>query len=416
MDSKDIIYLDHAATVPMRPEAVSAMSAALADVWGNASAIYSAGSRAKRQLERARASLAATIGADPSEIYFTSGGTEGDNWALTAAMEFCSGGHLIITAVEHHAILHTAEYLRTRGFDVTVLPPDSEGYIAPEKVAAAVRPDTALISVMTANNEVGTIEPIAAIGRIARDRHILFHTDAVQAYGKIPIDVRAAGIDLLSVSAHKIGGPKGIGFLYIKKNMPFGAYMHGGMQEKGRRAGTENVPAAVGFAAAAEAVFAEREEAQARERALQRFFLRRLREEIPGVELNGPEPDENGPGPDDNSPEQDEARCAEKRCAEKQRTPDSRRLANNLNVRFPGVNSETLLILLDMQGICASGGSACTTGAVNPSHVLMAMGQTAEEARESVRFTLGPENTEEELERTVQAVKEITERLKKLNR
>ena len=397
MDNKDIIYLDHAATVPMRPEAITAMSAALADVWGNASAIYSAGSRAKRQLERARASLAATIGADPSEIYFTSGGTEGDNWALTAAMELYSGRHLIITAIEHHAVLHTAEYLETRGFDVTLITPDGTGYIPPDAVYEAIRPDTALISVMMANNEVGTIEPVAEIGRIARDRHILFHTDAVQAYGKIPIDVRAAGVDLLSVSAHKIGGPKGIGFLYIRKNMSFGAYMHGGMQEKGRRAGTENVPSAVGFAAAAEAVFAERETSQAKELGLQKFFLKRLREEIPDVELNGPEPEGNT--------------GAEDRCG----TGSRRRLANNLNVRFPGVNSETLLILLDMQGICASGGSACTTGAINPSHVLMAMGKTQEEARESVRFTLGPENTEEELERTVQAVKEITERLKKLN-
>jgi cysteine desulfurase len=437
----ELIYLDHAATTPMRPAAIEAMERALEETYGNASAVYRPASRAKQVLENARAVIAGSIGAARNEIYFTSGGTESDNWALTAAVDAmnaaidkCSNGRfqsdnslgdglsnginsgrkprIITTAIEHHAILTTCEYLRRQNrCDVTILPVDGNGIVNPESVRDALEEDVPeIVSVMAVNNEIGTIEPIAEIAEIVKqynDEHskmaaqgsgksafvpVLFHTDAVQAYGKIPLRVDEMSIDLLSVSAHKIGGPKGIGFLYIRNNLQLGAFMHGGMQERGRRAGTENVPAAAGFAAAVsefeskaenKAVSESENKAVSDTESLQLYFWNKVKEAIPDVILNGPVPGKT-----------------------------QARIFNNLNFSIPGVEAESVLIMLDMQGICASGGSACTTGALEPSHVLTAIGADKERARGALRFTIGAENTREEIDRTVQVLTEIAVRLR----
>ena len=390
---KTPIYMDHAATRALRPAALEEMLPYLTGQYGNASAVYSLGSAAKIALEEARAALAETIGAQANEIYFTSGGTESDNWALVAAAEAMRerGRHIVTTAVEHHAVLHTCAYLERRGFEVTVLPVDGEGRVSPERLREALRPDTVLVSAMAANNEVGTVQPLRELAQLTKEHGALFHTDAVQAYGRLPLSVRALPIDLLSASAHKLGGPKGVGFLYIRSGVPVGAFHHGGMQERGRRAGTENVAGAVGFVAAARETFARRAEETAREAALQRFFWEKLRERLPETVLHGPAV-----------------------TGEDTAEPWPSRLPNNLNFSIPGVSAESALILLDMDGICASGGSACTTGAVAPSHVLTAMGVSPAQAREALRFTLGAENTEAEIEETVAALAAIAERIRKL--
>ena len=407
-----MIYLDHAATCPMRKCALDQMTEALKNVYGNASPSYPPAQEAKAKLDQARSVLAETIGADWREIFFTSGGTEGDNWALTGAAEAGlperTGGHIITTRVEHHAVLHTCAYLESRGYTVSYLPVDEDGFVSPDSLEneLATHPDTVLVSVMLANNEVGTIEPVEELVRVVRKREqelagkeavpeakrketggrrILFHTDAVQAYGKIPIDVKTLDVDLLSVSAHKIGGPKGVGFLYLRKGTRIGALIHGGAQESGRRAGTENVPAIIGFAAAAEEAVGKRQSEEEKTIHLQQFFREALRVELQekeGIRIlwNGPQPGE-------------------------------RRLSGNVSVSFPGFDQRTLLINLDLAGICASGGSACTSGALEPSHVLMAMTQDRKRAEGTLRFTLGTENTEEEILETVRVLKETIDRI-----
>lgn len=407
-----MIYLDHAATCPMRKCALDQMTEALKNVYGNASPSYPPAQEAKAKLDQARSVLAETIGADWREIFFTSGGTEGDNWALTGAAEAGlperTGGHIITTRTEHHAVLHTCAYLESRGYTVSYLPVDEEGFVSPDSLEneLAAHPDTVLVSVMLANNEVGTIEPVEELVRVVRKREqelagkeavpeakrketggrrILFHTDAVQAYGKIPIDVKTLDVDLLSVSAHKIGGPKGVGFLYLRKGTRIGALIHGGAQESGRRAGTENVPAIIGFAAAAEEAVGKRQSEEEKTIHLQQFFREALRVELQekeGIRIlwNGPQPGE-------------------------------RRLSGNVSVSFPGFDQRTLLINLDLAGICASGGSACTSGALEPSHVLMAMTQDRKRAEGTLRFTLGTENTEEEILETVRVLKETIDRI-----
>ena len=417
-----MIYLDHAATCPMRECSLEQMTEAMQKVYGNASPSYPIAQEAKAKLDQARSVLADTIGADWKEIFFTSGGTEGDNWALTGAVE--AGlperrtGHIITTQVEHHAVLHTCAYLESRGYTVSYLPVDEEGFVSGESLRKELErhPDTVLVSVMLANNEVGTVEPVQELVRIVRNREeelrnadgegaepgrefrrkparrILFHTDAVQAYGKLSIDVKELDVDLLSVSAHKIGGPKGIGFLYIRKGTRIGSLIHGGAQESGRRAGTENVPAAIGFAAAAKEAVADREKENATVRRLQLFFRDRLRkdvEEACGIRMlwNGPEPEET------------------------EEQTGTRRLPGNVSVSFPGFDQRTLLINLDLAGICASGGSACTTGALDPSHVLMAMTKDLQRSAGTLRFSLGPENTREEIETTLHVLTETMKRI-----
>lgn len=397
-----MIYFDHAATCPMRACALESMTNAMAEVYGNASPSYPPAQLAKAKLDQARSTLAETIGAGWREIFFTSGGTEGDNWALTGAVEAGlpekTGGHIITTQVEHHAVLHTAVYLESRGYTVSYLAPDPEGLISEEELLRELEnhPDTVLVSVMLANNEVGTIEPVERLVRVVREyekkrqqeaengkfpSRILFHTDAVQAYGKIPIDVRKLDVDLLSVSAHKLGGPKGIGFLYIRSGTRIGALIHGGAQESGRRAGTENVPAAIGFASAAAEACRKREQEEETTRKLQAYFYRRLGEVFPERFVwNGP-------------------------------LPGTKRLSGNVSVSFPGYDQQTLLINLDLAGICASGGSACTTGALDPSHVLMAMTGDRRRAIGTLRFTLGPENTEEEIEEVLSVLQKTLERI-----
>lgn len=379
-----MIYLDHAATTKLAPEVLEEMMPYLTENYGNPSAVYSAGAAAKKAVNGARRRIAEAIGAGQEEIFFTSGGTEADNWALKGVAEAYGekGRHIITTGIEHHAILHTCAALEKRGFEVTYLDVDSDGLVDPEAVRAAIRPDTILISVMAANNEVGTLEPISEIGAIARERGIFFHTDAVQAFGQIPLQVKEMHIDLLSASAHKLNGPKGIGFLYLRSGLKLPSFLHGGAQERGRRAGTENVPGIVGFGAAVRRAMGDLEEKRAKETALRDYLIGRIEKEIPRCRLNG------------------------------HRT---RRLPGNVNFSFPQVEGESVLILLDMKGICASGGSACTSGATDPSHVLQAMGRTPEETKGALRLTLGEENTREELDRTVDCLKEILGKLREMS-
>lgn len=379
-----MIYLDNAATTKTAPQAVEAMLPYFFEQYGNPSAVYSLGSSAKKAINRAKRTIAGAIGAKQEEIYFTSGGTEADNWALKAAAGACAGKgrHIITTRIEHHAILHTCEYLQKAGYEITYLEVDSEGLVDPAGIRAAIRPDTILISVMFANNEVGTIEPIAEIGAIAREKGILFHTDAVQAFGQIPIDVEALHIDMLSASGHKMNGPKGIGFLYIRSGIKLGPLLHGGAQERNRRAGTENVPGIVGMEAATVQAMKGMEEKAARESRLRDYLIERIEKEIPHCRLNG------------------------------HRT---KRLPGNVNFSFLCAEGESILIMLDLKGICASSGSACTSGALDPSHVLLALGLKQEEASGSLRLTLSEENTREELDYVVESLKEIVGRLREMS-
>lgn len=378
------IYLDNAATTKTAPEAVEAMLPYFSENYGNASSIYQLGAQSKKAILKAREIIAGSLGAEVQDIYFTAGGSESDNWALIAAAEAMEnkGKHIITTKIEHHAILHTCDYLEKRGFRITRLEVNEQGRVSVEDVEKAICPDTILISVMFANNEIGTIQPIAEIGALAKEKGILFHTDAVQAYGHVPIDVNACHIDMLSASGHKFGGPKGIGFLYIRRGIKIRAFIHGGAQERSRRAGTENVPGIVGMAAASQIAVSQMEERTQKMIALRDYMIERLETEIPYCRLNG----------------------------------DRReRLPNNVNFSFRFVEGEAMLIMLDMKGICASSGSACTSGSLDPSHVLLAIGLPHEEAHGSLRLTLSHENTKEELDEVVEAVKEIVGKLRNMS-
>lgn len=437
-------YMDHAATTPLSKEALEAMMPYLTTEYGNASTVYTYGQRAKAAIERSRRTIATTIGAKPSEIYFTSGGTESDNWALIGAAEAgreqlsktlqpqdttaavdqkyrCSSkasmkcGHIITDHIEHHAILHTCAYLEKRGFDVTYLPVDHEGHVDPDAVMAAIRPDTLLVSIMVANNEIGTLEPIAEIGaRLQKHaaetgQRILFHTDAVQAYAHIPLDVDELKVDLMSASSHKLNGPKGVGFLYLRRGVKLPSFLHGGEQERGRRAGTENVAGMVGFARAAEIACGVNPQPMtstsdtdtdttstasahatassidrmaqriAQESAVRDHLIKRLLDEIPYTSLNG---------------------------------DPTHRLPNNVNICFKYIEAETLLLLLNEKHIYASAGSACASGSLEPSHVLTAIGIPHEDAYGSLRLTIGPETTIADVDEVVDLMKPIIAHLR----
>ena len=379
-----MIYLDNAATTRTAEEVVEAMLPYFAEQYGNPSAVYSLGSAAKSAVNRAKRTIAAALGAKWEDIYFTAGGTESDNWALKATAEAYSekGRHIITTRIEHHAILHTCEYLEKRGFDITYLEVDRDGLVSPEALEAAIRPDTILVSIMFANNEIGTVEPIAALGAVAKRHGVPFHTDAVQAFGQLPINVDEMNIDMLSASGHKINGPKGIGFLYIRSGLKLQSFVHGGAQERNRRAGTENVPAIVGLEAAVKRAVRTLDEKTARKLFLRDYLIRRIEEEIPYCSLNGHK---------------------------------TSRLPGNVNFSFRFIEGESVLIMLDMKGICASSGSACTSGSVDPSHVLLAIGRNQEEAHGSLRLTLSEENTQEELDFVVEQLKQIVQKLRDMS-
>lgn len=376
-----MIYLDNAATTKTASEVVEAMLPYFTEYYGNAGSIYRLGTESKKAVIRAKETIASTLHVQPNEIYFTSGGTESDNWAIKAAYEAYrnKGNHIITTKIEHHAVLHTCEYLEKQGAEITYLDVDEDGLLDPEQLNKVIRPDTILISVMYANNEIGTIQPIKEIGEIAASHGILFHTDAVQAYGQLPIDVEDCHIDMLSASGHKFNGPKGVGFLYIKKNIKLRSFMHGGQQERGRRAGTENVAGIVGLEAAVKRAYRIMEEKTQKETELRDYLIGRILQEVPDTRLNG---------------------------------HSVKRLPGNVNVSFSSVEGESVLIMLDMQEICASAGSACTTGALDPSHVLLAMGLSPELARGSLRLTLGEDNTREEMDIVVEELKQIVGRIR----
>lgn len=380
----DLIYLDHAATTAVHPDVLKEMLPYFTDKFGNPSSVYGFATNNKNKLTEARETIAGALGAKPEEIYFTAGGSESDNWALkcTAEAYGVHGGHIITTKIEHHAILHTCKYLENRGYDVTYLDVDENGLVDLNTLEAAIRPDTFLISIMFANNEIGTIEPIKEIGEVAHRHGILFHTDAVQAFGQIPIQVDEMNIDMLSASGHKFNGPKGIGFLYIRKGLKLKSFIHGGQQERGRRAGTENVPGIVGIAKACEIAMAEMEERMKKETELRDYLIERILKEIPYTRLNG---------------------------------HSKKRLPNNVNISFQFVEGESILIMLDMAGICASSGSACTSGSVDPSHVLLAIGLPHEIAHGSLRLTLGYENTKEEMDTVVDNLKRIITNLRNMS-
>lgn len=381
---KRIIYLDNAATTPMDSEVLESMLPFMREQYGNPSAIYSMGSSAKKAVNQAKRRIAAILNAKQEEIFFTAGGTEADNWALKMVMETYryKGRHLITTAIEHHAILHTCRYLETQGVEVTYLGVDEDGVIDLEELKQAIRPDTVLISVMFANNEVGTVEPIREIGEIAKERGILFHTDAVQAFGQVPIDTEEMHIDLLSASGHKINGPKGVGFLYIRSGLELHSMLHGGAQESGRRAGTENVPGIVGMAVAAQKAADNMKTKGAAEMKLQDYLIDKIEREIPYCRLNG------------------------------HRT---KRLPGNVNFSFRFIQGESLVLMLDRKGICASSGSACTSGELNPSHVLLALGRNEEEAEGALRITLSEKNSMEEMEFVVECLKEAVQKLRSIS-
>ncbi len=378
------IYLDNAATTRTDKEVVDAMLPFFYEHYGNPSSIYRLGAESKKAMIEARERIAKSLNTTPQEIYFTAGGSEADNWALVATAEAYEdkGKHIITSKIEHHAILHTCDYLKKRGFEITYIDVDEDGLIKLSELESAIRPDTILISIMTANNEIGTIQPIAEIGAVAKAHHILFHTDAVQAYGHIPIDVEACHIDMLSSSGHKLHGPKGIGFLYIRQGVKIRSFLHGGSQERKRRAGTENVPGIVGFGMAVKKAFDNIENRMEKEAELRDYLIEKIEKEIPYCKLNG------------------------------HRT---NRLPNNVNFSFTFIEGESLLIMLDMKGICASSGSACTSGSLDPSHVLLAIGLPHEMAHGSLRLTLSEENTKEELDYTVESIKEIVGKLRQMS-
>lgn len=379
-----MIYLDNAATTKVADSVVDAMLPYFKEYYGNASSIYQLGAKSKEALDESREYIAGTLGAKTNEIYFTAGGSESDNWAIKATADAYArkGKHIITSAIEHHAVLHTCEYLEKHGYEVTYVGVDENGVIKLDELKAAIRPDTILISVMFANNEIGTIQPIKEIGEIAKEHDILFHTDAVQAYAQVPINVDEMHIDMLSASGHKLNGPKGIGFLYIKKGIKIRSFVHGGQQERGRRAGTENIPGIVGLAAAAKRSFSMLEEKMQKEIELRDYLISRIEAEIPYCRLNGDR---------------------------------KKRLPNNVNFSFQFIEGESMLILLDSKGIAASSGSACTSGSLDPSHVLLAIGLPHEIAHGSLRLTLSEENTKEEMDYVVEQLTAILERLRSMS-
>lgn len=378
------IYMDNAATTQVYPEVFDAMKPYFTEFYGNPSSIYSFAGNSKKAVEDARKTIADFLGARTEEIYFTGGGSESDNWALKATADAYAnkGKHIITSKIEHHAILHTCEYLEKKGFEVTYLDVDENGFVNPADVEKAIRPDTILVSIMTANNEIGTIEPIAEIGKIAKDHGVLFHTDAVQAFGHIPMNVDEMNIDMLSASGHKINGPKGIGIMYIRKGVKIGSFVHGGAQERQRRAGTHNVPGIVGIGKAVELARDNMKERMEYETKLRDHLISRVMEEIPYAKLNGDK---------------------------------VKRLPNNVNVCFRFIEGESMLILLDQSGVCGSSGSACTSGSLDPSHVLLAIGLPHEIAHGSLRLTLSEKNTMEEVDFTVDKLKGIIERLRSMS-
>ena len=376
--------MDNAATTPVKPEVLDAMLPYFTEKFGNPSSIYSISSENKKAITDAREVIAKTINTTPENIYFTAGGSASDNWALKATADAYAskGKHIITTKIEHHAILHTCEYLETKGFEITYLDVDENGLVKLDELTAAIRPDTILISVMFANNEIGTIEPIAEIGKIAHEHGVLFHTDAVQAYTQVPIDVEAMNIDMMSTSGHKINGPKGIGFLYIRKGVKIKSFIHGGAQERHRRAGTENVTGIIGLAKAAEIATANMKERTAEEIKVRDHLIERIEKEIPYAKLNGDR---------------------------------VKRLPNNVNFSFQFVEGESMLILLDSKGICASSGSACTSGSLDPSHVLLAIGLPHEIAHGSLRLTISDQITMEDADYVVDNLKEIVNHLREMS-
>lgn len=420
-----MIYLDHAATTAVSKTVREAMLPYFSEDYGNPSSLYLFAQKAKKAVEDSRRSLAGLLGINPREIYFSSGGTESDNWAILSAFysamgkksglscsdaeqksglsdsdaeqkSSLSGGeaveqkqrqpHIICSAIEHHAVLESCKFAESLGARVSRIPVNREGFLDLEALEQAITEDTVLISVMAANNEMGTIQNLRAIGEIAKKHGVLFHTDAVQAFGQIPLSFSEMGIDLLSASAHKLHGPKGIGLLVIRKGVRLPAFLHGGAQERGFRAGTENVPAIVGFAKAAEEVFATMGEREKRKRELQKLFFRRLLEEVPGIKITGVNPLE---------------------------ASEENRLSGNVHICIEGIEAESLLLLLDQKGICASAGSACASGSVEPSHVLLAMGKSHVEAYSGLRLSFEEDLKEEELEFTVEAIREGVERLRR---
>ena len=389
----ELIYLDNAATTKVAPEVYEAMNPYFEEYYGNAASVYRFAGESKKAVENARKEVADFLGAKPNEIYFTGGGSESDNWALKG-LAFSlrnKGKHIITSAIEHHAILHTCEYLEKLGYEITYVGVDENGILKLDELEKAIREDTILISVMFANNEIGsiqpikeigTIEPIAEIGEIAKKHKILFHTDAVQAYGHVPINVDEYHIDLLSASGHKINGPKGIGILYVRNGVKIESFVHGGAQERGKRAGTHNTPGIVGFGRATTLAKEKMEERTKKEVELRDYLIKRVLDEVPYTKLNGDK---------------------------------VKRLPNNVNFSFQFIEGESLLIMLDQKGICASSGSACTSGSLDPSHVLLAIGLPHEIAHGSLRLTLSDETTKEEIDYTVEAIKTVVERLRSMS-
>lgn len=382
--AEKVIYMDNAATTKVSDSVLGAMLPYFCETYGNPSSIYEFSMRSKKAVVKAREEIATSLGCEPAEIYFTSGGSEADNWALCGIAEALSekGRHIITTKIEHHAVLHACEWLEKKGFRVSYIGVDENGIVKFDELVRAICSETILISVMAANNEIGTIQPIAQIGKLARERGIYFHTDAVQAFGHIPLSVGEMGIDLLSASGHKLNGPKGIGFLYVRQGVPLPAMIRGGGQERGRRAGTENVPGIVGFGQAAREAREAMEARGEKEGALRDYFMEEVLRRIPYARVNGSR---------------------------------KHRLPNNVNFSFQFVEGESLLIMLDMQGICASSGSACTAGSPLPSHVLMALGLPEEVARGSIRFTLSQETTREEIDFVIDKMEEMVGKLREMS-
>lgn len=381
---KKLIYLDHAATTATRPEVVEAMLPYFTQSYGNASSVYDFAAKSKTAIQHARKVIGDTLGVPEQDIYFTAGGSESDNWAIKGAAEaYCSKGkHIITSKIEHHAVLHTCQYLEKKGYEITYLDVDENGLVNPEDLEASIRPDTILVTIMFANNEIGTVQPIKELGEIAHKHGVLFHTDAVQAFGQIPINADEMNIDMLSASGHKLNGPKGIGFLYIRKGLKIGPFIHGGAQERRRRAGTENVPGIVGLGKAVEIAAATMEERAAKETELRDYLMECVMKEIPYTRVNGSR---------------------------------EKRLPGNVNFSFQFIEGESLLIMLDMEGICASSGSACTSGSLDPSHVLLAIGLPHEIAHGSLRLTIGEDNTKEDIDFVIEQLKRIVGRLREMS-
>lgn len=379
-----LIYMDNAATTAVKPEVFEKMKPYFMENYSNPSSVYSFAGEAKKAVDDARDIIAGALNAKAAEIYFTGGGSEADNWAIKATAEAYKnkGKHIITSAIEHHAVLHTCGWLERHGYEVTYLPVDENGTVSPEKVEEAIRPDTILISIMFANNEIGTIEPIKEIGEIAEKHGVLFHTDAVQAFGHVPIDVQEMHIDMLSASGHKFHGPKGIGFMYMRNGLKLGSFIHGGAQERSRRAGTHDVPGIVGMGEAARIAMEQLEANAAKETEVRDYLIARVEKEIPYIKVNGHR--EN-------------------------------RLPNNINICFRFIEGESLLIMLDQKGICASSGSACTSGSLDPSHVLLAIGLPHEIAHGSLRLTISEDTTKEDADFVVDNLKSIVERLRSMS-